>query len=192
MNVVGVANAVTSFLPLIKQGKAKKVITLSSGMADLRTLSCPSSLLHVEQNTFIYLFIILDLVNEFSVGLAAPYTISKAAVNALVAKYNVAYGSQGILFMSISPGFVDTSEGKSSKLSFRLHSQIVCLHLPGSPEELKLLAPMVEAFKKYNPAFTGPITPQQSVENVMKLAARATIEDYGGSFVSHHGDKNWL
>jgi NAD(P)-dependent dehydrogenase (short-subunit alcohol dehydrogenase family) len=58
--------------------------------------------------------------------MAAPYTISKAALNALVAKYNVAYRSQGILFMSISPGFVDTSEGKTSKASFRLHSKIVC------------------------------------------------------------------
>ena len=52
------------------------------------------------------------MINEFSVANHAPYSSSKAAVNVLVAKYNTAYRSQGILFMSISPGFVNTSEGK--------------------------------------------------------------------------------
>jgi NAD(P)-dependent dehydrogenase (short-subunit alcohol dehydrogenase family) len=90
VNVVGVANTISAFLPLIKKSKIKKVITISSGMADL------------------------DLVNRFSVAISAPYTISKAAVNMLVAKYHGAYKAQGILFVAISPGFVDTSEGKTS------------------------------------------------------------------------------
>lgn len=90
VNVVGVANTISAFLPLIKQGKTRKVITLSSGMADL------------------------DLVHRFAIGISAPYTISKAAVNMLVAKYHCAYKAQGILFVAISPGFVDTSEGKTS------------------------------------------------------------------------------
>lgn len=47
--------------------------------------------------------------------MGTQYAASKAAVNMLVAKYNVAYGPKGILFMSISPGLVDTSEGKTSK-----------------------------------------------------------------------------
>jgi len=38
--------------------------------------------------------------------------ISKAAVNMLVVKYNAALGkSEGILFLALSPGLVDTSEG---------------------------------------------------------------------------------
>lgn len=54
-----------------------------------------------------------DLINRFSIPIAAPYSISKAAVNTLVSKYNATFGkSEGILFMAISPGLVDTSEGK--------------------------------------------------------------------------------
>ena len=90
VNVVGTALTIDAFLPLIKKSKTKKVITISSGMADV------------------------DLINEFEVGMSGPYSISKAAVNALIAKYNVAYKAEGILFMSVSPGFVDTSEGKQS------------------------------------------------------------------------------
>jgi NAD(P)-dependent dehydrogenase (short-subunit alcohol dehydrogenase family) len=52
VNVIGVANTIAAFLPLIKQGNAKKVITLSSGMADLGTFSCHSSLRRVE-NTYL-------------------------------------------------------------------------------------------------------------------------------------------
>ena len=39
VNVVGVANTITAFLPLIKQSKIKKVITISTGMADIGTLA---------------------------------------------------------------------------------------------------------------------------------------------------------
>lgn len=37
VNVVGVAKTITAFLPLIKKSTIKKVITLSTGMADLGT-----------------------------------------------------------------------------------------------------------------------------------------------------------
>ena len=80
-NVVGTAYVLDSFLPLIRKGKAKKVAVISSGMADL------------------------DLVNEIGVAIATPYSVSKAAANLLVAKYNAALGqSEGILFFSLSPG----------------------------------------------------------------------------------------
>lgn len=88
-NVVGPAHTINAFLSLIRKGSSKKVITISTGMADP------------------------DLVNDFSIPIASPYSISKAATNLLVAKYNAAFGkSEGILFMAISPGLVDTSEGK--------------------------------------------------------------------------------
>lgn len=88
-NVVGVAHTINAFLPLIRKGNGKKIITLSTGLADDK------------------------LTNNFSIGISAPYSISKAAVNTLVAKYNASFGkSDGILFMGISPGVVDTSEGK--------------------------------------------------------------------------------
>ena len=48
-NVVGPAHTINAFLPLIRKGQQKKVITLSTGMADL------------------------DLVNKFSLAIASPY-----------------------------------------------------------------------------------------------------------------------
>jgi hypothetical protein len=61
-----------------------------------------------------------------------------------------------------------------------------------SEEELALVGPMIESFAKYKPGFTGPITPKESVEHVLKLVHRATIEEFGGKFVSHFGNKQWL
>lgn len=84
INVVGNVHLFNLFLPLIQKGQAKKVIYISSGMADI------------------------DLISKYSVQDGAPYSISKAAGNAAVAKFDAQYRSEGILFMSISPGVVDT------------------------------------------------------------------------------------
>ncbi|KIM99280.1 hypothetical protein OIDMADRAFT_201908 [Oidiodendron maius Zn] len=151
VNVVGVAKTITAFLPLIKKSTIKKVITLSTGMADL------------------------DLNNEYSLTLSPAYTTSKSALNLLIGKYNAAYGAQGILFLSITPGLVDTTEG-----------------VPQTPEKLAKLGPMVESFKKYQPNFEGPITSGQSVELMLKVVEGATVEKYGGRFVSQFGNKQWL
>ena len=151
-NVIGPANVINTFLPLIRKGKWKKVITISSGMADD------------------------SLVNRFSIAIAAPYAISKAATNTLVAKYNAALGkSEGILFMAISPGLVDTREGK-----------------PMSEEEIKGGQAMGAQFAKYAPHFTGPITPEESVKLVVDVIHKSTVENMGGEFVSHFGNKQWL
>ena len=84
VNVIGVINTVNVFVPLLRQGREKKVFTLSTGMADI------------------------DLINQIDIAVAAPYSISKAALNVAVAKYSALYKSEGILFMAVSPGFVDT------------------------------------------------------------------------------------
>ena len=87
VNVVGVANTVKAFMPLIRKGEAKKVIYISSIMADM------------------------GLVNGFSIDNAGPYAVSKAAGNMLIAKYHAAAGAAwGILFMSTAPGIVMTRE----------------------------------------------------------------------------------
>jgi NAD(P)-dependent dehydrogenase (short-subunit alcohol dehydrogenase family) len=151
-NVVGVANTINIFLPLIRTGREKKIITITSGMADL------------------------DFINRFGIPIAAPYSISKAATNALVAKYNAALGkSEGILVMGISPGVVDTSEGK-----------------PMSEEAMQGAQAMGTMFQEYAPHFTGPITPEESVKKVLEVVERATVEEFGGAFVSHFGNKQWL
>ena len=91
-NTLGVMNAINAFLPLIQKGAAKKIITISSGHADT------------------------ELMRRYEVWESAPYAISKAAVNALVAKYDARYGkSEGILFLSLSPGVVDTGDISKSR-----------------------------------------------------------------------------
>ena len=111
INVVGVTKTITAFLPLIKQSKIKKVISISTGMADLGK----HFIAFIRGQRM--LTRLADMVNQFSVAMSAPYSVSKAALNLVVAKYNAAYAAQGILFMSISPGFVDTSEGKIRKFT---------------------------------------------------------------------------
>ncbi|KAB8227148.1 NAD(P)-binding protein [Aspergillus alliaceus] len=82
-NVVGVAHTINAFLPLIRKGCQKKVIVVSSLLADI------------------------DFVSRFALDTATPYSISKAAANLLMAKYHAALGpTEGILFLAISPGVV--------------------------------------------------------------------------------------
>ena len=79
-------------MPLIVKGDAKKVISISSGMADN------------------------DLVTKFGVYEAGPYTVSKSAMNMVVSKFQAEYESDGVLFLSVSPGVVDTRIGEECKL----------------------------------------------------------------------------
>ena len=71
------------FLPLVLKGKVKKVITISTGLADI------------------------DLTNDVGIDIGSLYAASKAAMNVIVAKFNVQYKDDGVLFMAISPGVVE-------------------------------------------------------------------------------------
>lgn len=53
-----------------------------------------------------------DFVNAARLDNAAPYAASKAALSLMVAKLGAAYEENGILFMSLCPGLVDTSDGR--------------------------------------------------------------------------------
>ena len=83
--------------------------------------------------------------------------------------------SEGILFLSLSPGLVDTSEGK-----------------PMSEQAIQGAQAMGALFQQYAPDFKGPITTEQSVEMCLKVIEDATVEKDGGAFVSHFGNKQWL
>jgi NAD(P)-dependent dehydrogenase (short-subunit alcohol dehydrogenase family) len=82
-NVVGNIHFFNLFVPLVLKGKVKKVITISSGHADL------------------------ELINNLEVENSALYAASKAAMNVIVAKFNAQYKKDGVLFVSMSPGVVD-------------------------------------------------------------------------------------
>jgi NAD(P)-dependent dehydrogenase (short-subunit alcohol dehydrogenase family) len=83
-NVVGTVHLFNLFLPFILNGQQKKVIAISSGMADL------------------------DLVSKYEIEVSGPYAAGKAAMNSVVSKFSAEYAKDGVLFMSISPGVVDT------------------------------------------------------------------------------------
>ncbi|KAG2138714.1 uncharacterized protein EDB93DRAFT_714406 [Suillus bovinus] len=149
VNVVGVIHTINYFLPLLKNGKAKKVITITSGLGDL------------------------DVTMGADFPTAAPYSISKAAVNMVNAKYAAQYKSEGFVFLALSPGLVDTSTRAPTQ------------------KELEEFMAMVERFKNVYPDFTGPIMPETSVRMQLEVINRMTIDDTG-AFISHKGNKEWL
>lgn len=84
VNVVANIHLFNLFMPLILKGQVRKVITLSTGSADL------------------------DPIRLFDSELGPGYAISKAATNVAVAKFSAQYRKDGVLFMSICPGVVET------------------------------------------------------------------------------------
>lgn len=142
VNAVGTVHVINAFLPLIKKGTAKKVVLISSGMAD------PA------------------LVNS-GIATASAYTISKAAANMVIYKYNAKYQKEGILFFALSPGVVATwAEGDE-------------------PE-------VIQTLRKNAPGWPGPLTPEQSATACFKVIHDFTAAENGGSFVSHHGNQQWM
>lgn len=93
VNVVGNVHLFNLYLPLILKGDVKKVITISSGMADI------------------------DLINQYRIDVSAPYSISKGAVNVAVSKFHARYAEDGILFLGVSPGLVDTGHNDNCKFA---------------------------------------------------------------------------
>ncbi|KAG9015614.1 hypothetical protein FRB90_004722 [Tulasnella sp. 427] len=85
VNVIGVIYTINSFLPLLRAGRTKKVVTLSTGLAD---------------PDFSY------LADQSQSG---PYAISKAATNMVNSKYAADFAEEGFVFVAISPGMVDTA-----------------------------------------------------------------------------------
>ncbi|KAH8896299.1 hypothetical protein GQ53DRAFT_778947 [Thozetella sp. PMI_491] len=126
-------------MPLILKGNAKKVIAISSGTADI------------------------DFIAKFDIDASGPYSVSKAALNAVVAKFSAQYRARRVLFMSISPGKDDT--GGTETLT----------------EEQKMsLAKLGAKFAAY-----------ESVKQILFVIDNASVErGDGGSFVSHFGKSN--
>lgn len=77
-----------AFLPLIEKGSQKKIVHISSAMADL------------------------DFINKTGVSYGVAYSIAKAGMNVQVAKYAAELAPRGIKVLALSPGWVDTWEGK--------------------------------------------------------------------------------
>lgn len=73
-------------MPLVLGGTAKKVVALSTGLADF------------------------EATRAWNLAAGAPYAISKAALVMAVAKFSARYAEQGVLFLSVTPGVVMTGQ----------------------------------------------------------------------------------
>ncbi|KZO93817.1 NAD(P)-binding protein [Calocera viscosa TUFC12733] len=90
-NVTGAVSTINAFLPLLRKGKEKRVINLTSGM---------SSLAYNDPHLG------LDISPSF-----AAYTISKCCLNLATRKYAVEQGKEGFCFVALSAGWVRTDMG---------------------------------------------------------------------------------
>jgi NAD(P)-dependent dehydrogenase (short-subunit alcohol dehydrogenase family) len=88
VNVVGVIYSINAFLPLVRKGSAKKITVISTGQADL------------------------DLVIQNDLPGFLVYSSIKAATNMVVAKYAVELRGEGIVVLALSPGIINTQEGR--------------------------------------------------------------------------------
>jgi NAD(P)-dependent dehydrogenase (short-subunit alcohol dehydrogenase family) len=92
-NCVGNIHLFNLVMPLVLKGTIKKVITISTGMADT------------------------DLTTKFNLHEGITYSISKAAMNMAVAKFSAEYSEQGVLFLAICPGSVNTGQYNNRRSS---------------------------------------------------------------------------
>ncbi|KAI1338703.1 hypothetical protein F5Y15DRAFT_124366 [Xylariaceae sp. FL0016] len=82
-NIAGNIQLYRYFMPLILKGNVKKVVAISSGLADLKSL------------------------NGLGLNNSPLYALVKAGLNVLTGKYSAQYKKDGVLFMNICPGMVD-------------------------------------------------------------------------------------
>lgn len=85
LNAISVVHSTNAFLPLLKKGSAKKVITISSGAGDT------------------------ELTLTAGLTTQPAYSVAKAAANMVVAKFAAELKSEGFVFLALSPGVVDVS-----------------------------------------------------------------------------------
>lgn len=91
-NPIGAFHLFNLFTPLLLKGKEKKAAAITSGHADL------------------------PFATKYRLENVVAYASSKAAQNMIVGKFHNHYAQDGVLFVSICPGVVDTAEqpGKST------------------------------------------------------------------------------
>ena len=159
-------------MPLILKGQAKKVIAISSGHAAL------------------------DMVRQLDLDIDTPYAISKIGLNMAIAKFSTQYKKDGVLFLSICPGSVDTGYIPLSKNNFFLlseHGSLSNIFFAVPPEVMPALGALMAKFQGYAPNFKGPATPEAAVKDVTAVWKKKSVENGdSGDFVSHFGNQQWL
>jgi NAD(P)-dependent dehydrogenase (short-subunit alcohol dehydrogenase family) len=174
-NVMGNVHFMNLFVPLVLKGKTKKVFALSSGHGDL------------------------DFVRDSKMTVSPLYSASKAALNIIVAKLGAQYASQGVLFVSMSPGVIDTQpygEGEFRTGRIVRVLDLTLTHIDYcavSPENMQKLQDIMGKFATYAPHFKGPIQVDEAVATLRSTWEKLSLEDgFSGAFVSQHGTKQWV
>lgn len=88
-SVFGAILVTNAFLPLVRQGMEKKIVHISSGMADT------------------------EIIKKTGLSYGVAYSAAKAALNVVVAKYAAELAPESIKVLALSPSWVDTYEGPS-------------------------------------------------------------------------------
>ncbi|PMD32214.1 putative short chain dehydrogenase [Hyaloscypha variabilis F] len=118
----------------------------------------------------------LDLINDLEIEISALYAASKAAMNVIVAKFNAQYKKDGVLFVSISPGAVEVGHFADA-----------------TPEQIQGVMGFMGKLSTYAPHFKGPTPVDEAVQNIRSTWEKVDIDGgYGGAFISHFGNKQWL
>lgn len=167
-NVVGVTHTINAFLPLLRAGKTKRVIVVSS------TMGSPQFTL------------------QTAMTFAPAYSISKAGLNMAVAKFAAAYKDEGILFLNVSPGFVKTMAGREYSFSTYIFIAVLT-HLVGAKAaEIvdKFYETQTEYIRKSFPQFVGAITVEQSINATLALLDRITPAESGVLLDASDEDRN--
>ncbi|KAF3936383.1 C-factor [Dactylella cylindrospora] len=152
-NVIGVTYTINSFLPLIRAGEKKKIVAVSSLNGDIDAT--------------------LKLGKLGAMAGAVPYSVSKAAMNCLIAKFSIELRKEGILAFAISPGYVLTDA------------------TAGRPEELQQRA--FNLWKQVYPDFDMKIAmPVESVKRMMNCIENLVTMEQAGEHLSFKGDKEFL
>lgn len=163
---------INAFLPLIRNGNEKKVIFISSGIADI------------------------DVIRTAAIPFQIGYGVSKAGTNVVMAKYAVELAPEGILTLSLSPGWVATDTGKCRPDTFvrivpraqLISGSITANELVKDPNILNF---MLGAFQKIDPNVKGMISVKESVEAQVEVIKNLTPAQ-SGMFLSHHGNREWF
>lgn len=169
-NVVGNIRLFNLFLPLIKNGKTKKVVTISSGMTDEK------------------------LAVQYEIWEGALYSITKSATNMVTVKFQAEFKKEGIIFMGVCPGNVDTGHHDNRKYAVReaYYRILISAICTVTPDNLQKLMAMSGKFVAYAPHFRGMATTDEAACDVLSVIHKATMEANGGKLVSHLGNKQWL
>jgi NAD(P)-dependent dehydrogenase (short-subunit alcohol dehydrogenase family) len=169
VNVLGVMYSINAFLPLVRTSSVKKIIVISTGLAD--TENVPKNGLP----TFV------------------TYCAMKAALNMIVAKYSVELKKDGIILLALSPGIVATKETpRMQNLSFPTMCNRTVLTIQiATAEEIAEFQKLVKVVQKRKPDWKGPIMPAESVLLQKQVIDKVTIDE-SGSFLSHLGNREWI